>query len=192
MLNYIQGILKLKKPGHAVIDVNGIGYQLLIPLSTFEKIGDLETKIKFFVYLHLSISGTNNNLRLYGFFTQEEKDLFKLLISISGIGPRIALTILSGNSIEEFQKAVSQENYQVLTTVPGIGRKTAQRIILELKEKIEFPFSKEKRSIEEDALSALTSLGYKKQMSQQIIRKILMDKKEISLEEIIKEALKHI
>ncbi len=189
MFNYLQGILKVKKPGYIVVDVGGVGYQLSVPLSTFEKLGDLETKVKVLVYLHFSISGPSSNLKLYGFLSQEEKDLFKSLISISGIGPRIALTILSGSSVKDFQKAVSQENYQILTVVPGIGRKTAQRVILELKEKIEFPFSKEEKGIEKDALAALISLGYKRQTAQQAIRKILSEKKEINLEGLIRETL---
>ncbi len=192
MFDYLEGILKVKKLEYIVIDVNGVGYQLSVPLSTFEKLGDLETKIKIFTYLHFSISGPSSNLRLYGFFSQEEEDLFKSLISISGIGPRIALTILSGSSVKDFQKAVSQENYHILTTVPGIGRKTAQRVILELKEKIEFPFSKEEKGIEKDALAALISLGYKRQIAQQTIRKILSEKKEINLEQLIREALKYV
>ncbi|MCD6093516.1 MAG: Holliday junction branch migration protein RuvA [Candidatus Omnitrophica bacterium] len=190
MFNYLQGILKVKKLEYIVIDVNGVGYQLSVPLSTFEKLGDLETKVKIFVYLHFSTSGPTSNVKLYGFLTQEEKDLFKSLISISGIGPRIALTILSGSSVKDFQKAVSEENYQVLTVVPGIGRKTAQRLILELKEKIEFSFSKEEKGIERDALAALISLGYKRQAAEQAIKRVLLDKKEINLEELIRETLK--
>ncbi len=192
MFNYLQGILKIKKPEYIVVDVQGVGYQIYISLSTFEKIGNLETKIKILVYLYFSTSKTTSVFKLYGFLNQEEKDLFNLLISISGIGPRVALTILSKISIEKFHKAILEEDYQILTTIPSIGRKTAQRIILELKGKIDFPFSEEKKSTEEDVLSALISLGYKRQVAQKVVKKVLLDKKERTLEDFIRDALKHI
>ncbi|MCK4859390.1 MAG: Holliday junction branch migration protein RuvA [Candidatus Omnitrophica bacterium] len=192
MFDYLEGILKEKRGDYAVVDVNGIGYQVFVSLSSFEKIGVLEKKVKLFIHPHFSVSGTSSNFNLYGFITQEERELFKLLISISGIGPRIALTVLSANSGKEFQKAISRGDYQMLTAVPGIGRKTAQRIILELKEKIEISFPEEERDIEKNALRALISLGYKRQMAQEAIRKILLDNKDISLEQLIRETLKHI
>jgi len=191
MLEYIQGILRVKKGEYIVVDVGGIGYRISVPLSVLERIGELEKEVRLFIYPYLSLSGKSASIKLYGFLSSEEKELFISLLSISGIGPRIALAILSGSSPDDLQKAIAKGNYQILSRIPGIGKKTAQRIILELKEKVELPKLEKEEDIERDAVSALVSLGYKKQRAQEMVSKVLrkQSSEEIELEKIIREAL---
>lgn len=196
MISFLRGYLTSKKPTEITIDVNGVGYSVLIPLSTYENLDDPESKVEILTYLHLR----EGVMQLYGFLTEKERDLFQNLISISGIGPKMALSILSGTSVDEFRNLIVGENIHALNSLPGIGTKTAQRLIVELKDKF---ISREEVDItsistyipgyrlHEEALLALISLGYSRKASRRALQKainVLGDEKTV--EELIKYALR--
>ncbi len=194
MLSHLKGILHHKSPTEIVVDVNGVGYALSIPLSTFEKLGEAGSAISILTYLHVR----EDILQLYGFATESERELFRLLISVSGIGPKIAQGILSGAQTTELQNLIAQGNVAALTAIPGIGRKTAERLIVELRDKIaklEPPLATAGSSpagIRAEALMALTSLGYNRAAAEKAIRAALQefDGKEPTIQELLKQALK--
>lgn len=197
MISHIRGKLVHKSPTEIVIDVNGVGYQVNIPLSTFEKIDKLDGEVNILTYMHVR----EDAMILYGFATEAERDIFKMLISISGIGPKIAQGILSGINTNELREAVLMNNIEALTSISGVGRKTAERIVLELRNKlgkIEFeeqptaPSSLQLKARSE-AIIALMSLGFNRTNAEQVIRAVLNEtkSKELSVEEMIKRALHH-
>lgn len=196
MINSLKGILTEISPTNITVNVNGIGYELLIPLSSFDKLPKVGSECKILTYLHVR----EDILQLFGFTTHEEKDLFKLLITVSGIGPKTALTILSGMSIENLKNAIASANTDLLSEIPGIGKKTTQRIIIELKErvggtniKLPKPILKEEELMLNDAISALINLGYKQMPSQAAVEKALAEEQgKIKLEELLKKALKYL
>ena len=198
MIASLTGILKSKSPTEILVDVNGIGYTVSIPLSTFEKLGDPGMSISILTYLHVR----EDAMHLYGFFTDEERRLFKLLISVSGIGPKIAQSILSGVEVEELKSSLLGGNVNALIAIPGVGKKTAERLILELRDKIGKPSvdagsmtapDMASAAMRTEALHALTSLGYNLQTAEKLIRLVLKETEGsiISLEELIKRALRH-
>jgi len=161
MISYLKGKLIHKSPNQLTIDIGGVGYCTLIPLSTYFKLGELSEPVELFIYTHL----TDNSLSLYGFYTEDEREIFLKLISISGIGPKLALNTLSGIGPADLKEAVKRNDVARISLIPGIGKKTALRIALELQEKIEkkekllaTKDSKEKQ----DLISALTNLGFKR------------------------------
>ena len=196
MISHLKGILHRKSPTEIVVDVDGVGYALSIPLSTFEKLGDAGSQITILTYLHVR----EDILQLYGFATESERELFRLLISVSGIGPKIAQGILSGAQTSELQNLIAQGNAPALTTIPGVGRKTAERLIVELRDKIsklETPLTTSGATgtpggIRAEALMALTSLGYNRAAAEKAIRAALheFDGKEPTIQELLKQALK--
>ena len=193
MITFLKGKLVEKQPTHIAIDVEGVGYEINIPLSTFDRLPDIDEPVKLLTHLYVR----EDTHRLYGFMTEQERELFRMLLSISGIGPRMGLAILSGGPVERFKAAVASGDAGLLTAIPGIGRKTAERIILELKEKIGGVSLAigEAGDTEQlgDAISALVSLGYKQKTSREAVRKVLAgSKKELSTEDLIRQALKHL
>lgn len=196
MITFLKGTLTELSPTNITVDVNGIGHEILIPLSTFDKLPKIDSECKILTYLHVR----EDILQLYGFMTHEEKDMFKLLISISGIGPKMALTILSGMTVDTLKNAIAAGDTDLLTETPGIGKKTAQRIIVELKERVGGitiktikSIPKGKETLLKDAINALMNLGYKQQSSQKAIEKALIEKEgKIELEELLKKALKYL
>ncbi|MBI4811360.1 MAG: Holliday junction branch migration protein RuvA [Ignavibacteriales bacterium] len=197
MISHIRGKLVHKSPTEIVIDVNGVGYQVNIPLSTFEKIDKLDGEVNILTYMHVR----EDAMILYGFATEAERDIFKMLISISGIGPKIAQGILSGINTNELREAVLMNNIEALTSISGVGRKTAERIILELKNKLGkveitepaiTPTSIQLKARAE-AVIALMSLGFNRTSAEQALRTVLSESsnKELSVEEMIKRALHH-
>jgi len=190
MIGYLTGKIVLKKPTKIILDVNGVGYLVNISISTFEKLPENSNEVSLFTYLNVK----EDSLDLYGFWTIDEKEMFELLISVSGIGPKIAQSILSSIQIEELKEAIRFGNLPRLTSIPGIGRKTAERVLLELKDKVdsfaEIDLSKVAGfSVKNDAVLALTNLGYNQKTSANIIRQITEAKPGISIEDLIKEAL---
>jgi len=133
MIAYLRGKILQKKPGEVVVATGGVGYSLLIPLSTYFKLGETGAEVELQVYTHL----TADSLQLFGFLTPEEKSTFLKLITISGIGPKMAINILSGIEPKELEEAVRETNVTRLSMIPGIGKKTALRMIMELADKIE-------------------------------------------------------
>ena len=190
MITQIIGRLVEKNPTHLVIDCNGIGYEVNISLNTYSQI-DSEEKIK--LYTHLQIKEDSHTL--YGFFSTFERDIFRLLISVSGIGASTARTMLSSLDPSSIQKAIVSENVETIKSIKGIGLKTAQRVIIELKDKMfnlyesgEIPDIKS-NTIKEESLSALEVLGYSRRQSEKVIDNIIQSSPDSSLEDIIKEAL---
>ncbi|MCK5594976.1 Holliday junction branch migration protein RuvA [bacterium] len=199
MIGYIEGKLSVKTPALIVIDVGGVGYEMHVSLTTYNQICKIEEKLKVFTYLYVR----EDKLDLYGFATEDEKDFFKTLISISGIGPSVAIRILSAIKVDRFKAAVIDEDVGILTTIPGIGKKTAQRIIVELKDKIGILTDREKSylagkdpeelSVINDSISALVSLGYSRAIAQKAVDRVLAEtKEEIKIEALIRKSLKFI
>ncbi|KAB2881567.1 Holliday junction branch migration protein RuvA [bacterium] len=199
MIAHIQGIVAEKTPMRVVIDVSGIGYELLIPISSYDKIGAIGETTKLLTYQHVR----EDVLQLFGFSTKEEREMFLLLISISGIGPKSALGIISSIAVKELKHAIAHENLTLLTAVPGIGKKTAQRIVVELKDKVakmgvtvdaasKFAASGSSQTADE-AMMALISLGYHKSVSEKAIVRALQENPDnpMSLQELIKAALRY-
>ena len=199
MIGYIEGKLSVKTPVLIVIDVGGVGYEMHISLTTYNQINKIGEKQKIFTYLYVR----EDKLELYGFAAEDEKGFFKTLISISGIGPSVAIRILSAIKADRFKAAVINEDVGILTTIPGIGKKTAQRIIVELKDKIGILTEKEsaylagkspeERSVIDDSISALVSLGYSRAIAQKAVDKVLAEtKEEIKIEDLIRKSLKFV
>ena len=196
MIDSISGFLKQKNPTYAVVDVGGIRLKVNITISTYERLPSTGSKTELLVYLHVR----EDILALYGFDHDDQRSMFLLLIGISGIGPRSAMGILSGASIAEFKKRIIAGDVKSLTVIPGIGPKTAKRIIVELKEKfvtekdddISMLFDAEKVPDEmNDAIQALQSLGYSRIQAHKAMKKLEKSGDLIgNLEELLKKALK--
>lgn len=190
MITHVKGKLVEKNPAFVVIDCNGIGYLLRISLHTYSQIGDSELCM---LYTHLSIKEDAHTL--FGFSEREERELFRHLISVSGVGPNTAQMILSSLSPADAQQAIIAENVSLLKSVKGIGGKTAQRIILDLKDKLTKQGIVVDKSItlhnttREEALSALTMLGFSKNTIEKVIDKELQ-KGALEVEELVKRVLK--
>jgi len=198
MIASLTGILKYKSPTEILIDVHGIGYTVSIPLSTYEKLGDVGSSICLLTHFYVR----EDAMQLFGFFSDEERRLFKLLISVSGIGPKIAQSILSGMNVEELKSYLLNGDVTALTAIPGVGKKTAERLILELRDKVgkSIPDTEPISSLgmasatmRAEALQALTSLGYNLQIAEKSIRLVLKETEGsiISIEELVKRALRH-
>ena len=190
MITQIKGKLLEKHPTHVVIECNGIGYMVHISLYTYGQLGD-EELLK--LYTHLQVKEDSHTL--FGFYQNIERSIFRLLISISGIGASIARTMLSSMSPEEIQHAILSENLGAIKAVKGIGLKTAQRVLIELKDKVQktegiddIPVLQSNR-IKEETLSALEVLGYPRKQSVKVIDNILQSTPNSSIEELIKIAL---
>jgi Holliday junction DNA helicase RuvA len=198
MIGSLRGTLLTKSPTELLVDVNGVGYAVNIPLSTFEKVGETNAPVSLLTYLHVR----EDALQLYGFTTEEERNLFKLLISVSGIGPRMAQSILSGISATDLTNCISEGNHFALTRIPGIGKKIAERLVVELREKIgkmEMPSSlppassQAQTNVRSETLLALTSLGFNRAVAEKALRAAIAETngKDVTVEVLIKAALKH-
>ena len=194
MYAYIKGILEFKGNDFVVIDVNGVGYKVFTPLSTIEKLGDLGGTVK--VHTHLRVK--EDDMSLYGFYSQEELRMFELLIGVSGIGAKLANTILANISPSKFALAVITDDVKELTILPGIGLKSAQRMVLELKDKLKTEETIADENVEigpivksdnnaQEAISALQVLGYPIKEATKAVTAVKAD--GMNVEEIIKKAL---
>jgi Holliday junction DNA helicase RuvA len=193
MITQIRGRLVEKNPTYVVVDCAGVGYLLHVSLQTFSS---LPTDENIRLFTHLSIREDAHTL--YGFITKTEREVFKFLISVSGVGPSIARTMLSSMSSEEVQNAIASENVALIQSVKGIGAKTAQRVIVDLKDKILKTFDIDEVSLssnntnKEEALSALEVLGFNRRQSEKVITAILKDTPNETVELLIKKALKNL
>tara|TARA_B100001287_G_scaffold52004_1_gene40913 strand:- start:495 stop:1076 length:582 start_codon:yes stop_codon:yes gene_type:complete len=193
MITHLKGKLVEKSPTNVVIEVNGIGYWVNISLTTFSQIPDNEN-IK--LYTHLQIKEDSHSL--YGFYSKKEREIFRLLISVSGVGTSTARTMLSSLDPQQVVEAISSNNVSIVQSVKGIGSKTAQRLIIELRDKILKIYDLDKTYVNsnnttrEEALSALEVLGINKKSSERLVDNIIKENQDISVEEIIKETLKNI
>ncbi len=190
MFEFIRGKLVQAGPSKAIIDVGGVGYGITISLKTFQKLPQIETDI----FLHVIPVIREDAHALYGFFSLDEKKLFEQIIAISGIGPKTAIGILGHVEIADFQMAIGQANTALLSKIPGIGKKTADRLVIELKDKFNTPSSVPLGTgTVADAISALIHLGYHPLDAQKAIKKVLsMHSQEPSLSELISGALRSI
>ena len=190
MIGYLKGRLIQKTPQSVVVDISGVGYCASIPLSTYFKLGEESSPVELHIYTHL----TDNSLALFGFSTREEKDLFLKLINISGIGPRLALNVLSGIGPAELEEAVRRSDIARITLIPGIGKKTAMRIALELQEKLAgkgkpvLPRIPKER---EDLISALMNLGFRRKEVEEVVDQAIRSlTPEAGFEKLLRESLK--
>jgi len=192
MIAYLQGTLIHKSPNSVTIDTGGVGYAAAIPLSTYAKIAEVGDEVELLIYTHL----TDSSLSLFGFATPAEKELFLKLISISGIGPKLGLNILSGIGPSDLEEAVRTNDVARLCLIPGIGKKTALRVALELASKLD---KKEKRlgvkpSREtEDLLSALTNLGFRKKEVEAVVDDVVKKfTAAAGIEKLLRECLRRL
>jgi len=203
MYSYFTGILAEKTSDSIVVEVNGIGWELKIPLSTYNSLPEQQATVKIYVYTHQ----TEDDTRLFGFFTKPEKELFKLLININKIGPKLALALMSHISINDLLTAIVTQNHNIIAQIPGFGKKTAERLIVELKDKIDNISSLEVKSPTENETNlpksslnsiminevenALTSLGYKSAEIRKTLSSVPIDS-DMSIENIVKACIKYI
>lgn len=179
MIGQLKGTLLRKKPNLVLLDVHGVGYEVSIPLTSFYELPDEGNEVLLKVHTHVR----EDALALFGFCSQREKDFFVKLISISGIGPKLAVSILSGAKVEELAQAIAEGNLARLTAIPGVGRKTAERVVLELKSQITpFLLPEQARAagastgvgaLQEDILSALVNLGYPRAGAEKALAAVL-------------------
>jgi len=198
MIARLSGTLAAKSPTEIVLDVGGVAFALSIPLSTFERLTEVGTRVSLYTHLHVR----EDLLQLFGFFTAEERELFRLLISVNGIGPKMAQGILSGITAGDLKAHVLAGNSASLMAIPGVGRKIAERLIIELRDKIsrtDISSLTSGRSpggagpVRAEALLALTSLGYNRAAAEKAIRTAVQESAEAedSVEMLIKAALRH-
>ena len=198
MISRLHGTLIERDFTEVVIDVNGVGYSVSIPLSTYDKLPPLNAEVTLFTVLAVR----EDNMQLFGFFTREERTLYNLLVdAVSGIGPKLALSVLSGISIDSFLRAVSDGDVKSLSKINGIGKRTAERIVLELKDKLGSlsALSTESSSgagtpVHEtqaiaDAKAALESLGYKRDVAEKTVKELVAKEPNASAEQLIRKAL---
>jgi Holliday junction DNA helicase RuvA len=173
MIGHLRGQLADKRPNQVVVDVGGVGYQVSIPLSTFYALGELHQDVSLLIHTHVR----EDSLALYGFLTAREKHFFELVLSASGVGPVLALKILSGMSVEELLPAIRNGDLARLTTIPGVGRKTAERMVVELRDKLAAMETPEiergapagRTELDADVISALINLGYDRRVAEKAV-----------------------
>jgi Holliday junction DNA helicase RuvA len=193
MITHLEGKLVEKNPTDVVIDCNGVGYFINISLHTFSQIPDREN-LKLYTYLQVR----EDSHSLYGFSSKVEREIFKLLISVSGIGANTARTMLSSLTPEQVKEGIASENVALIQSVKGIGAKTAQRVIIDLKDKVLKVYGMDELSLapnntnKDEALSALDVLGFNKKQSEKVVDKILKAQPDALVEQIIKDALKNL
>jgi holliday junction DNA helicase RuvA len=172
MIGQLRGRLTDKRPNQVLVDVGGVGYIVMVPLSTYATLGELHTEVTLLIHTHVR----EDALSLYGFLSSREKHFFEMLLSASGVGPTLALKILSGMSVEELVPAIRGSDLARLTKIPGVGRKTAERIVVELRDKldavaveVERPAASSPAGVEADVVSALVNLGYETRAAENAV-----------------------
>ncbi len=198
MIAYLSGKLLEKEANTVIVDVNGVGYDVMIPLSTFYDLGEIgeDVSLRIFTYVREDV------LQLFGFKTIRERELFLLLISVSGIGPKSAITALSGMSADEIIGAIRSNNLARLNSIPGVGKKTAERLVIELRDKIvklSAVASEEMKAegipqmsgdaVYDDALSALTNLGYHYNAAEKALKQAMQEGTEMSVQKLLRRSL---
>lgn len=197
MIARLSGILVEKSVMQCVVDVHGTGYRVIVPLTTFYDLPEIGQPVVLHIHTHVR----EDAIHLFGFHAREEQAIFQLMISVSGIGPKLAINILSGITAGELIRAVTKEDLKRLTGIPGVGKKTAERIILELKDKaakldketvaVGVITDEEGAQVKEDALSALVNLGYKGSAVKEMVDRIMREASEPpSLDQLLKRVLK--
>jgi len=195
MIASITGRITRKAVDYLIIDVSGVGYEVRVPLSTYYGIPDSGGEVSLNIYTHLR----EDSLSLFGFLTQAEKDMFLLLMGVSGIGPKLALAVLSSLSVGDLTHAIQEADDSRLCSIPGVGKKTAARMVLELKDRVKHltPVGtfRDKTALSiaqddvEDAVSALVNLGYKKPLAEDALKKVRNNRQGLTVQELIRDAL---
>lgn len=199
MIAYLSGKLLEKEANSVILDVNGVGYEVAIPLSTFYELGEIGSDVQLRIYTYVR----EDTLSLFGFKSLREKELFLKLISVSGIGAKSGIGILSGMSADEIINAIRSNNLVRLNSIPGIGKKTAERIVIELRDKInsiaagvsetspssETPTIPSGNEIYDDAVSALTNLGYQRQFAEKALNQAMQEGTEMSVQKLLRRSL---
>jgi Holliday junction DNA helicase RuvA len=201
MIAHLSGTLLSKQATSVIVDVSGVGYEVSIPLSTFYDLDDLGSTVQLRIYTHVR----EDAIQLYGFKTARERELFLKVISVSGIGPKLGITLLSGMSADEMIASIRTNNLARLTLIPGVGRKTAERLVLELREKVADLSSAQleeelgakpeatepnEDTVRADALSALLNLGYQRSAAEKAIDAALGEGGDVTVESILRRSLK--
>lgn len=200
MIGRLQGLLAEKQPPHLLVDVNGVGYAVEVPMSTYYQLPDIDHKVT----LHIHQVVREDAHLLYGFYEKKERELFRELIRLNGVGPKLALALMSTLSVNEMIETVRQQNTAALIKVPGVGKKTAERLLIELRDRFkaweggtepvnalsaEVATTNPATSAEMDAVSALIALGYKPQDASRAVS-MVTNRDELTSEELIRRALK--
>ena len=205
MIAHLSGTLLSKQATSVILDVGGVGYEVTIPVSTFYDLEEPGSQVQLRIYTHVK----EDALQLYGFKTARERELFMRLISVSGIGPKLGITLLSGMSADEMIASIRTNNLARLTLIPGIGRKTAERLVMELRDKVAALSSPEleeelgartaagaplptEDSMRSDVLSALLNLGYQRSAAEKAVTAALDEGGEISVELILRRSLRRL
>jgi Holliday junction DNA helicase RuvA len=202
MIAHLSGTLLSKHATSVIVDVSGVGYEVTIPVSTFYDLEDVGSTVQLRIYTHVR----EDALQLYGFKTARERELFLKIISVSGIGPKLGITLLSGMTADEMIASIRTNNLARLTLIPGVGRKTAERLIMELREKVaelssaqleeelgakpEAGAASAEDTVRADALSALLNLGYQRSGAEKAIDAALNEGGEITVESVLRRSLK--
>lgn len=190
MIGYLSGKLLIKKPTQLLIDVNGVGYEVAISLMTFERIGD---SAEASLFIHTNVS--QDAITLFGFISEDEREMFRLLISVSGVGPKTALALLSAIRVDELRFAIETGDTHRIHAAPGIGKKTADRLVLELKGKVSSIQSSSttmfsQRGARAEALTALITLGFNQKTAEKVVGALCDENPAATVEEVVKQALK--
>jgi holliday junction DNA helicase RuvA len=193
MIGLLRGRLLEKRPNQVILDVGGVGYLVAVPLSTFAALGELHAEVTLLIHTHVR----EDALSLYGFLSQREKHLFELLLGASGVGPSLALKILSGMNVEELVPAIRSGDLARLTKIPGVGRKTAERMVVELKDKLETvaveaaekPAPASPAGVEADVKSALINLGYDERTADAALAESKREAGTASFEKLLRVTL---
>jgi len=203
MIAHLSGTLLSKQPTAAIIDVGGVGYEVAIPVSTFYELGDAGSPVQLRVYTHVS----QDAIRLYGFKTTRERELFLQLISVNGVGPGLAIKLLSGMNADEMIASIRTNNLVRLVAIPGVGRKTAERLVVDLRDKIaalsspaleeEFAtkaaaggVSSSPDAMRDDAMSALANLGYQRAAAEKAVKNAIDEGGDLSVEVVLRRSLR--
>jgi Holliday junction DNA helicase RuvA len=203
MIAHLSGTLRAKHATSVIVDVGGVGYEVTIPVTTFYDLGEPNSPVQLRIYTHVR----EDALQLFGFRTERERELFTLLISVSGIGPKSAVAMLSGMSADEIVTAIRQNNYARLTSIPGVGRKTAERLVIELRDKMAqlsgpaleqelaagasgSPQSED--ALREDTLAALLQLGFPKPAAEKAINGAMQEGGDLSVETLLRRSLRQL
>lgn len=193
MIGHLRGRLLEKRPNQVIVEVQGVGYDVTIPVSTFYHLPEPPAETELFIHTHVR----EDALALYGFRTPREKQVFEKLISVAGIGPKLAITVLSGLEVDELVPAIRRNDVVKLTRIPGVGRKTAERLVLELRDKL-LEVGAERAAppaglspLEEDVLSALVNLGYQRGVAERAVRS-LQARDGASFDELLRKSLQFV
>lgn len=201
MIAYLKGKLFAKQANSVIVETGGVGYEVIIPLSTFYELGDVGSEVELRIYTHVR----EDTLQLFGFKTERERELYLKLISVQGIGAKSGVAMLSGMSADEIVTAIRTDNVVRLTAIPGVGKKTAERLVIELRDKMQDLLSGAEKEASsagqagapldetyEDALSALLNLGYNRAAADKALKQTVQEGTEMSVQKLLRRSLQHL